>query len=122
MPSLLLQVRQHNFNVFDLRQVTNKPLKAVFYHAAKDFGLCQSLRLPSCKLDALADDLQAAYNSNPYHGASHAADTLQNAVYMLHKDVLGAALPPVVLFAVLLAAAGHDAAHCGECCLQAACI
>jgi hypothetical protein len=113
----LLQTHQHSFNVFELRKTTDKPLKEVFLQAVEEFDLANKLQLSSDKLESVADSLQAAYNNNSYHSAIHPADTTQNAVHVLHKDGLGAALPLLVLFAVLLAAAGHDAAHCGECSL-----
>jgi hypothetical protein len=114
VPSALLQIRSHKFNIFDLSKTSSKPLKVLFLAAVDDFNLPNQLQLPQDKLASLAQDLQDACHANSYHGAAHAADMTQMAVYILHKDGLGAALPPLLLFAVLLAAAGHDAAHCGE--------
>jgi hypothetical protein len=114
---LHLQMRKHSFNVFRLSKYSGKPLKAVFLGAVEEFGLAEKLHMDSSKLESLADDLQAAYNRNPYHSALHAADTTQMMAYLLHQDNLAAALSPLDMFALLLAAAGHDAAHCGERCL-----
>jgi hypothetical protein len=113
-PSALLQIRSHKFNIFDLAKASKKPLKALVLAAVDAFDLTSQLQLPRDKLESLAEDLQDSYNSNSYHGAVHAADMTQMAACILHKDGLGAALSPLLLFAVLLAAAGHDAAHCGE--------
>jgi hypothetical protein len=121
VPSTLLQVRSHSFNIFNLAKATPQPLKFLFLATVQDFDLINKLQLPKDKLERLADDLQDAYNQNSYHGAVHAADMTQMAACILHKDGLGAALSPLMLFGVLLAAAGHDAAHTGECCCCLAC-
>jgi hypothetical protein len=119
LPSTLLQLStlEHEFNVFDLSKVTDKPLKFAFLGALQDFGLIEKLEFPFSKVERLADSLQAVYNANSYHSATHAADTTQMMAHLLHQDNLAAAMSPLEMFAALLAAAGHDAAHCGKCCL-----
>jgi cAMP-specific phosphodiesterase 4/high affinity cAMP-specific and IBMX-insensitive 3',5'-cyclic phosphodiesterase 8 len=116
-----LQIRSHSFDIFELSKSTHKPLKVLFLAAVQDFDLIKKLQLDEDKLERLAEDLQDAYNSNNYHSATHAADMTQMTACIMHKDGLGAALTPLMLFGVLLAAAGHDAAHTGECCCHLAC-
>lgn len=58
--------------------------------------------------------LEAGYNRNPYHNATHAADVTQNVGVMLAADDLPCRLSELEVLAMLLAAAVHDVKHPGQ--------
>jgi 3'5'-cyclic nucleotide phosphodiesterase len=58
--------------------------------------------------------LEAGYNRNPYHNATHAADVTQNVGVMLAADDLPSRLSKLEVLAMLLAAAVHDVHHPGQ--------
>ncbi len=58
-------------------------------------------------------DVEAAYNQNPYHNSLHAADVTQSLGAMLANEDFAAQLTDLELAAMLLAACVHDVGHPG---------
>jgi hypothetical protein len=57
--------------------------------------------------------VEAAYNANPYHNSTHAADVVQSLASLLTADQLLSKLSQVELLSLVLAAVIHDVGHPG---------
>jgi hypothetical protein len=58
--------------------------------------------------------VEAGYEANPYHNATHAADVLQTTHVLLHQGgLIGGYADPLTLLGCYLAAVVHDVQHPG---------
>lgn len=89
-------------------------LASLLYSSFNFFDLPNLLGLPLDTVDELVELVQCSYLENRYHNELHAADVLFKVVSMVYHDKRLQGLPPVLVFAVLLSAAGHDSGHTGE--------
>jgi len=116
-PSAAMRVDAWDFDV--LKDNPAAPLVEVGTAVFKLHRLPSSLGLPEPKLQAFLKALEAGYlPGNAYHNPLHAADVLAAASYLssraqrpLGGSKAGGALKPHELFALFLAAAGHDVGH-----------
>ena len=58
--------------------------------------------------------MEAAYRSNVYHNATHAADVVQSLGALLVPDGLAGQLTDLEMLSMILGAAVHDVGHPGE--------
>ncbi|KXZ50319.1 hypothetical protein GPECTOR_17g958 [Gonium pectorale] len=112
---VLAQADSWQFDAWRLRDVTNgHPLSALGFYLIHRAGLITGLKLKPAVLARLLRHIEAGYNDNPYHNATHAADVLQTLHVILHGaqmhinyvDQLG-------LLAAYFAAIVHDYGHPG---------
>ncbi|KXZ50318.1 hypothetical protein GPECTOR_17g957 [Gonium pectorale] len=112
---VLAQADSWQFDTWRLREVTNgHPLSALGFYLIQRSGLITGLKLKPTILARLLRHIEAGYNDNPYHNATHAADVLQTLHVILHGaqmhinyvDQLG-------LLAAYFAAIIHDYGHPG---------
>ncbi|GLI61127.1 hypothetical protein VaNZ11_003402 [Volvox africanus] len=104
-----------HFDAWRLRDITNgHPLSALGFYLIHRAGLITNLKLKPAVLARLLRHIEAGYNDNPYHNATHAADVLQTLHVIIHGaqlhvhyvDYLG-------LLAAYFAAIVHDYGHPG---------
>ncbi|GIL58431.1 hypothetical protein Vafri_13570 [Volvox africanus] len=112
---VLAQADSWQFDAWRLRDVTNgHPLSALGFYLIHRAGLIEKLNLKPSALARLLRHIEAGYNDNPYHNATHAADVLQTLHVIIHGaqlhvhyvDYLG-------LLAAYFAAIVHDYGHPG---------
>ncbi|GIL58439.1 hypothetical protein Vafri_13575 [Volvox africanus] len=112
---VLAQADSWHFDAWRLRDVTNgHPLSALGFYLIHRAGLIANLKLKPAVLARLLRHIEAGYNDNPYHNATHAADVLQT----LHVIIHGAQLhvhyvDHLGLLAAYFAAIVHDYGHPG---------
>ncbi|GIL81205.1 hypothetical protein Vretifemale_10268, partial [Volvox reticuliferus] len=112
---VLAQADSWQFDTWRLRDVTNgHPLSALGFYLIHRAGLIEKLNLKPSALARLLRHIEAGYNDNPYHNATHAADVLQT----LHVIIHGAQLhvhyvDSLGLLAAYFAAIVHDYGHPG---------
>lgn len=58
-------------------------------------------------------EVEAAYRSNVYHNATHAADVVQSLGALLVPDGLAGQLTDLEMLSMIVAAAVHDVGHPG---------
>lgn len=61
----------------------------------------------------MQQELEKAYNPNPYHCSAHAADVAQTLGVMLANDEFSAELTELEVLAMITAALCHDVGHPG---------
>lgn len=71
----------------------------------------EQLSIPEAEFIQFLFIVQANYRSNSYHNFRHAIDTAQAAFHLYKQS--GYILPPLELFALLVACIGHDVGHPG---------
>ncbi|GLI61128.1 hypothetical protein VaNZ11_003403 [Volvox africanus] len=112
---VLAQADSWHFDAWRLRDITNgHPLSALGFYLIHRAGLITNLKLKPAVLARLLRHIEAGYNDNPYHNATHAADVLQTLHVIIHGaqlhvhyvDYLG-------LLAAYFAAIVHDYGHPG---------
>ncbi|GLI61126.1 hypothetical protein VaNZ11_003401 [Volvox africanus] len=112
---VLAQADSWHFDAWRLRDITNgHPLSALGFYLIHRAGLIEKLNLKPSPLARLLRHIEAGYNDNPYHNATHAADVLQTLHVIIHGaqlhvhyvDYLG-------LLAAYFAAIVHDYGHPG---------
>jgi len=109
-----------HFNIFDYTsQLKRGFLGNLAGYILVKTKLIENLKLDKFKLHYFFQDLEKTYNEEvPYHNAIHATDVLQGVYFSLQRDKEGEhlidRLSPEESFALLIAAAGHDAGHLGK--------
>ncbi|EFJ44492.1 3'5'-cyclic nucleotide phosphodiesterase, partial [Volvox carteri f. nagariensis] len=112
---VLAQADSWQFDSWRLRDITHgHPLSALGFYLIQRAGLIERLNLRPAALARLLRHIEAGYNDNPYHNATHAADVLQT----LHVTIHGAQLhvhylDQLGLLAAYFAAIVHDYGHPG---------
>jgi hypothetical protein len=84
--------------------LTNKSLFAITW---------QTFQIDDSVLRAWLTAVERAYNENPYHSATHAADVLQGTFFHLYRCGLMRQLTDMEVFACVVAAIIHDIGHIG---------
>ena len=112
---LLSTVGDWNFDTLSAVQHTQEPLKEIGFTVFRICGLCEEFDIPREKLLGFLTRIEAKYlKENYYHNSVHAADVLNSALHLLMSSLhsLGCFLS-VEVFALLVAAIGHDVKHPG---------
>ncbi|KAG2501954.1 hypothetical protein HYH03_000452 [Edaphochlamys debaryana] len=103
------------YDTWRLRDVTDgHPLSALGFYLIQRAGLLQRLKIKPGALARLLRHIEAGYQDNPYHNATHAADVLQTLHVLLYGTQLNQHyVDPLGLFAAYFAAIVHDYNHPG---------
>ncbi|EFJ48255.1 3'5'-cyclic nucleotide phosphodiesterase, partial [Volvox carteri f. nagariensis] len=112
---VLAQADSWQFDTWRLRDVTHgHPLSALGFYLIQRAGLITNLKLKPAVLARLLRHIEAGYNDNPYHNATHAADVLQTLHVIIHGAQLHVHyLDQLGLLAAYFAAIVHDYGHPG---------
>ncbi|ORE02450.1 HD-domain/PDEase-like protein [Rhizopus microsporus var. microsporus] len=124
---LLSNLCTWNFNPFDLTEQDLIHSAYLVFDQLLSLPELSSLNLKDQLYDFIIDLASVYHNDNPYHNFAHAVDVLQCLFYMLselgllpftNKSKSDTVRPQDLLslydiFALLIAAIGHDAAHPG---------
>lgn len=113
---LLGHIREWNFDVFQLQEVTAYPLVAVAETTLNELNLTFSMDVHIMKLRRFLVDIADGYlTTNTYHNQLHAADVTQTMYHFLSScrlsQVLG--LNNLAILSLVIGAAIHDVAHPG---------
>ncbi len=82
-------------------------LSTLGFHLLHTTGLLSSLRIPPHRAARLLSAMESAYQEQPYHNKTHAADVLQTMHVLLQRTgMVGTYTEPLTHLACLLAAAG----------------
>ncbi|EFJ48257.1 3'5'-cyclic nucleotide phosphodiesterase [Volvox carteri f. nagariensis] len=103
------------FDTWRLRDITHgHPLSALGFYLIQRAGLIAHFSLNPVKVARLLRHIEAGYNDNPYHNATHAADVLQTLHVIIHGAQLHVHyLDQLGLLAAYFAAIVHDYGHPG---------
>ena len=115
LSELLGTVGDWNFDTLSTVQYTKEPLKEVACSVFQSYALADEFEIPREKLLGFLTRIEAKYlKQNYYHNSLHAADVLNSALHLLMSSLysLGCFLS-VEVFALLVAAIGHDVSHPG---------
>jgi hypothetical protein len=112
----LANVADWDFDIFALDKATNgHSLVALGDHLLAP--ICAALSVGEAEVHSFLSCLEAAYRTDvPYHTATHAADVMHGASWLLRSGMLPAVSADdaaLLQLSVLLAAAAHDACHPG---------
>lgn len=115
LSELLGTVGDWDFDTLSTVQYTKEPLKEVACSVFQSYALADEFEIPREKLLGFLTRIEAKYlKQNYYHNSLHAADVLNSALHLLMSSLhsLGCFLS-VEVFALLIAAIGHDVSHPG---------
>lgn len=115
LSELLGTLGDWNFDTLSIVEYTKEPLKEVGFSMFQAYSLVEEFEIPREKLLGFLTRVEAKYlKSNFYHNSVHAADVLNSAIHLLMSSLnsLGSFLS-VEVFALLVAAIGHDVSHPG---------
>ncbi|KAG2496426.1 hypothetical protein HYH03_005650 [Edaphochlamys debaryana] len=103
------------FDMFALADASGgHALSALGFYLCVKSGLVDRLGLQPVTLARMLRAVEARYNDNPYHNATHAADVLRSLHVLLHGAQLTVHyLDPLGLLGAYLAAIVHDLDHPG---------
>lgn len=103
-----------SFDVFRVKDLSrDRVLEVVTLAVLKRLGLISHFQIDLFKLTSFLQSIEAAYNSNPYHNSTHAADVVQSLGVLLAADALQQRLSHLELLALVFSAAIHDVGHPG---------
>lgn len=71
---------------------------------------------------SMVQDVEKAYQKNPYHNSCHAADVVQGLACMFANNAFTAQLTDLEMLSMILACAIHDVGHPGATCLPPCCL
>uniref|UniRef100_A0A061RJ86 Phosphodiesterase n=1 Tax=Tetraselmis sp. GSL018 TaxID=582737 RepID=A0A061RJ86_9CHLO len=105
------------FDTFNLQEISEgRPLQVASLKIMDQYDLFASLNLSRASFARFAAEVEAGYQDQPYHNATHAADVLLRLSAVLHTDQLlntPHTASRCYLLAVILAAMVHDYGHPG---------
>jgi hypothetical protein len=113
LQSLLKRVDEWDFDVFQVAELTGRPLEVVGYALFRSSGLMEKCDIRDAALVRFLRECEKRYLDNPYHNSTHAADVLQTLCYFLRKGELVTHLTPIETLGVMIAAIAHDLEHDG---------
>ncbi len=86
-------------------------LSTLGFHLLHTTGLLSSLKIPPHRAARLLSAMESAYQEQPYHNKTHAADVMQTMHVLLQRSgMIGSYTEPLTHLACLLAAAGEGRA------------
>ena len=113
MLPILEGIHLWEFDMFELANMTGRPLYYTGVSILHKYGLIRRLNLEEDKLKAYLAQLERTYRPNPYHNNIHAADVTQTLFFFLHEGRFDSKLEDIDLFAAIIAACVHDVDHPG---------
>ena len=115
LAEVMSHVGEWDFNALTLAHCTQEPLKEISYflfstHMLPDkFGIKRA-----CLVHFLREIERKYWKTNFYHNALHAADVLNSVVYLMSSGLfLSGDFLDIEVFALFVAALGHDVNHPG---------
>eukprot|EP01094_Clydonella_sp_ATCC50884_P016722 TRINITY_DN2793_c0_g1_i10.p1 TRINITY_DN2793_c0_g1~~TRINITY_DN2793_c0_g1_i10.p1 ORF type:complete len:591 (-),score=169.42 TRINITY_DN2793_c0_g1_i10:74-1846(-) len=99
-----------DFNQWDLEESQLLPLLKEMFSS---FGLLERFKIEEHKLEQFLMTVRSRYHPNPYHCFRHAFDVTQTCYAILTSMNAAKFLSHVDIFALLIAALGHDIGHPG---------
>lgn len=111
----LKPIDKWEFDVFSIPSSGYTPLKWVLMDLLSRYNLLERFRISPHVLVAFAERLEAGYEifKNPYHNSKHAADVTQTIHFLISHTGMLHWLTELEIFAMIIAAAGHDFEHTG---------
>jgi calcium/calmodulin-dependent 3',5'-cyclic nucleotide phosphodiesterase len=111
----LKPIDKWEFDVFSIPSSGYTPLKWVLMDLLSRYNLLERFRISPQVLVAFAERLEAGYEifQNPYHNSKHAADVTQTIHFLISHTGMLHWLTELEIFAMIIAAAGHDFEHTG---------
>lgn len=98
-----------SFNIFTWKEDHYKLLFLLWNR----FSILETFGISNDTFSRFIFSIQSTYNNVPYHNWTHACDVVQFTSYQLITAGLDKVLPPLEIFAILLASISHDAGHEG---------
>ncbi|KAI9003628.1 hypothetical protein BC832DRAFT_532098, partial [Gaertneriomyces semiglobifer] len=103
-----------NFDMFHFTEMTNgHPLFFSGMYIVEGNEKLRELDIDFEKMRNWLLMIEQEYHPHPYHNVIHAADVLHALNYLLIEDSIGVHFSPLEVFALVIAAAGHDIDHPG---------
>lgn len=111
----LKTIDKWEFDVFKIPHAGFTPLKWVLMDLLSRYNLLERFRISPTVLVAFAERLERGYEifQNPYHNSKHAADVTQTIHFLISHTGMLHWLTELEIFAMIIAAAGHDFEHTG---------
>ena len=98
---------------FDVLKYNTQELCDVCSYLFDVFHLLDEFKCSMATMNMFLLEMSGRYNSNPYHNFPHAVDVTQTVYRVVMVPGLNLVLSPLEIFAMLVAAIGHDVGHPG---------
>ena len=98
---------------FDVLSFEEEHLKAFVYLIFEDTGCVDKFRVDEVTMEKFADAMMNSYRQNPFHNWYHGFGVMHYCYLQLQKTNAVQYLTHLEVFALLIAALGHDADHPG---------
>lgn len=103
----------NEFNIFEASEMCGPSvLEKITTMMFKRSNLMQRFNLSRTRLVTFISAIETKYKANPYHNATHAADTMQTVFFMIQALRTGS-ITELEQLAMLIASACHDVGHPG---------